>query len=180
MFIAVWPWETYLGGEALENGIAVGVSSWRQRGINSTPPAIKACGQYINSSLARVEANQHGYGEAILLNEDGKVTEGTGENVFIVKDGVLITPPVSDGLLEGITRDSIMQIARDKGYHVHRALDRAHRALPRRRDVHDRLGRRGRAGRIGRPPADLPSGSDHQGTAGDVLPRRDRRRSRRT
>jgi branched-chain amino acid aminotransferase len=118
MFIAVWPWATYLGEEALANGIDVGVSSWRQRGVNSTPPAVKACGQYINSSLARVEANQHGYGEAILLNEEGKVCEGTGENVFIVRDGVLFTPPVSDGLLEGITRDSIMRIARDKGYSV--------------------------------------------------------------
>ena len=118
MFIAVWPWATYLGEEALNNGVAVGVSSWRQRGINATPPAIKACGQYINSSLARVEANQHGYAEAILLNEDGKVTEGTGENLFVVKGGMIVTPPVSDGILEGITRDSIMRIASDKGYEV--------------------------------------------------------------
>jgi branched-chain amino acid aminotransferase len=112
--IAAWPWDTYLGEEALLHGVAVGVSSWRQRGINSTPPAIKATGQYINSSLARVEANRHGYAEAILLNEEGKVCEGTGENLFIVKKGVIHTPPVSDGILEGITRDSIMTIARDK------------------------------------------------------------------
>lgn len=116
--IAAWPWDTYLGEEALTQGVAVGVSSWRQRGINSTPPAIKATGQYINSSLARVEANRHGYAEAVLLNEEGKVCEGTGENLFIIKKGVIHTPPVSDGILEGITRDSIMTLARDKGIEV--------------------------------------------------------------
>jgi branched-chain amino acid aminotransferase len=94
------------------------VSSWRQRGINSTPPAIKATGQYLNSSFARLEANRHGYNEAILLNEAGNVCEGTGENLFIVRDGVISTPPVSDGILEGITRDSIMVIADDLGYPI--------------------------------------------------------------
>lgn len=118
VIIACWPWDTYLGEEALKHGVAVGVSSWRQRGPNSTPPAIKATGNYINSSLARVEANSHGYAEAILLNEEGKVCEGTGENLFIVRKGVIYTPPVSDGILEGITRDSIMKIARDKGLEV--------------------------------------------------------------
>ncbi len=116
--IACWPWETYMGEEALREGVDVGISSWRQRGINSMPPAIKATGNYLNSSFARIEANQHGYNEAILLNEEGKVTEGTGENLFIVRDGVLSTPPVSDGLLEGITRDSIMQIAIQLDYDV--------------------------------------------------------------
>lgn len=116
--IAVWPWDAYLGPESLSAGVDVGVSSWRQRGINSTPPAIKATGQYLNSSFARIEANRHGYNEAILLNEEGKVCEGTGENLFIVRDGVISTPPVSDGILEGITRDSIMVIADDLGYVV--------------------------------------------------------------
>ncbi len=119
--IAAWPWDTYLGEDAIKHGVAVGVSSWRQRGINATPPAIKATGQYINSSLARVEANRHGYAEAILLNEEGKVCEGTGENLFIVKKGMIVTPPVSDGILEGITRDSIMTLARDKGIEVREA-----------------------------------------------------------
>ncbi|MBA4370920.1 MAG: branched chain amino acid aminotransferase [Coriobacteriaceae bacterium] len=120
-FIAVWQWDTYLGQDALKHGVAAGVSSWRQRGINSTPPAVKATGQYINSSLARMEANKHGYAEAILLNEEGKVCEGTGENLFVVRNGVVVTPPVSDGILEGITRDSVMQIARDKGIEVREA-----------------------------------------------------------
>ncbi len=116
--IAAWPWATYLGEDAIKHGVAVGVSSWRQRGINSTPPAIKATGQYINSSLARIEANRHGYAEAVLLNEEGKVCEGTGENLFIIKKGVIHTPPVSDGILEGITRDSIMNLACALGIEV--------------------------------------------------------------
>jgi branched-chain amino acid aminotransferase len=107
-----------MGEEALVRGVDVGVSSWRQRGINSLPPAIKATGNYLNSSLARIEANRHGYNEAILLNEEGRVCEGTGENLFIVRDGVISTPPVSDGILEGITRDSIMIIADNLGYPV--------------------------------------------------------------
>ncbi|MDO8847574.1 MAG: branched-chain amino acid transaminase [Coriobacteriia bacterium] len=118
MIIAVWPWEAYLGEEGLKQGVDVGVSSWRQRGINATPPAIKACGQYLNSSFARIEANRHGYNEAILLNEEGRVCEGTGENLFIVRDSVISTPPVSDGILEGITRDSLMIIADNLGYPV--------------------------------------------------------------
>lgn len=116
--IAVWPWDTYLGEEALSQGVDVGVSSWRQRGVNACPPAIKATANYLNSSFARIEANRHGYAEAILLNEEGKVCEGTGENLFIVRDGVISTPPISDGVLEGITRDSVMVIADDLGYPV--------------------------------------------------------------
>jgi branched-chain amino acid aminotransferase len=114
MTIAVWPWAAYLGEDSLSSGVAIGVSSWRQRSSNSMPPQVKATGNYLNSSLARVEANKHGYEEAVLLNEEGKVCEGTGENLFMVKKGVIYTPPVSDGILEGITRDSIMRIARDK------------------------------------------------------------------
>ncbi len=119
--IAAWPWDTYLGEDALKHGVAVGVSSWRQRSANANPPAIKATANYLNSSLARIEANKHGYAEAVMLNEEGKVCEGTGENLFIVKNGVITTPPVSDGILEGITRDSIMTIARDKDIEVREA-----------------------------------------------------------
>ena len=119
--IAAWPWDTYLGEDALKHGVAVGVSSWRQRSVNANPPAIKATANYLNSSLARIEANKHGYAEAVMLNEEGKVCEGTGENLFVVRKGVITTPPVSDGILEGITRDSIMTIARDKGIEVREA-----------------------------------------------------------
>ncbi len=118
MSIAAWSWDSFLGQEALAKGMDVGVSSWRQRTVNANPPAIKATANYMNSSLARIEANKHGYAEAILLNEEGKVCEGTGENIFIVKKGVIYTPPVSDGILEGITRDSLMTIGRDKGIEV--------------------------------------------------------------
>ncbi len=116
--IACWEWGAYMGEEALREGVDAGVSSWRQRGINASPPAIKATANYLNSSLARIEANQHGYVEAIMLNEAGFVAEGTGENIFIVRDGVISTPPVSDGILEGITRDSIMIIADNLGYPI--------------------------------------------------------------
>jgi branched-chain amino acid aminotransferase len=112
-FIAVWPWESYLGEEALKHGVDAGISSWRQRSVNSLPPQIKATGNYINSSFARMEANDHGYAEAILLNEAGLVCEGTGENIFVVRDELIVTPPVSDGVLEGITRDTIIALAQD-------------------------------------------------------------------
>jgi branched-chain amino acid aminotransferase len=117
--IAVWPWGTYLGDEALENGTRVKVSSWKRHDHNIIPPAGKATGQYINSSLAKVEALKAGYDEAIMLNIQGFVTDGSGENVFIVRDGELLTPPVSAGCLDGITRDSVITIARDLGYTVH-------------------------------------------------------------
>jgi branched-chain amino acid aminotransferase len=117
-FIAVWPWESYLGEEALAHGVDAGISSWRQRGNNAIPPQIKATGNYLNSSFARMEANDHGYAEAILLNEAGMVCEGTGENIFVVRDEQIVTPPVSDGLLEGITRDTVIQLAVDMDFEI--------------------------------------------------------------
>lgn len=113
VIIAVWPWDAYLGEEALENGVSVGISSWRQRSFNAIPPAVKSTASYMNSILAKLEAKEHGYAEAIMLNEVGHVCEGTGENLFIVRDGVLSTPPVAEGLLEGITRDTILNLAMD-------------------------------------------------------------------
>lgn len=116
--IAVWPWDSYLGEKALVHGVEVGISSWRQRSVNAVPPSIKSSASYLNSGFAKIEANRHGYEEALMLNEAGHVCEGTGENVFVVRDGVVSTPPASDGILEGITRDSIMRIAEDLGYKV--------------------------------------------------------------
>lgn len=109
--IAVWPWDAYLGDEALKHGIDVGTSSWRQRSVNALPPAVKSTASYMNSILAKLEAKSHGYAEAVMLNEAGMVCEGTGENIFVVRDGVLSTPPLSDGVLEGITRDTILCLA---------------------------------------------------------------------
>ena len=116
--IAAWPWGAYLGEESLATGVRVKVSSWRRMDPNVNPVAAKGTGIYINSSLAKVEAVKSGYDEAILLNTQGYVAECTGENVFIVRDGVLVTPTLASGALAGITRDSIMTIARDLGYDV--------------------------------------------------------------
>jgi branched-chain amino acid aminotransferase len=116
--IAVWAWGAYLGEEGLENGVRVKVSSWKRNDHNILPPSAKATGQYINSGLAKVEALKGGYDEAVMLNLHGYVTDGSGENVFAVKDGVLSTPPLSAGCLDGITRESIITIARDLGYEV--------------------------------------------------------------
>lgn len=116
--IAVWPWGTYLGDEGIQHGVRMKISSWQRHDVNAMPGAVKATGAYINSSLAKVEAIKGGYDEAIMLNAQGFVAECTGENIFIVKNGTIITPPLSSGILEGITRDSIMVIARDLGYDV--------------------------------------------------------------
>lgn len=116
--IAVWPWGLYLGEEATELGVRVKISSWKRSDHNILPPGAKATGQYINSSLAKMEALKGGYEEAIMLNHTGYVTDGSGEIVFIVKVGVVYTPPVSAGCLDGITRDSIITIAKDQGYEV--------------------------------------------------------------
>jgi branched-chain amino acid aminotransferase len=116
--ISVWSWGAYLGEEALEAGARAKISSWKRNDHNMLPPAAKATGQYINSSLAKVEALKGGYDEAIMLNVHGYITDGSGENVFVVKDGVVSTPPLSAGCLDGITRDSVITVARDLGYDV--------------------------------------------------------------
>ena len=118
VFIAVWPWGAYLGEEALERGVRIKISSWRRNSQNALPSAAKASGQYINGVLAKIESLKAGYDEAVLLNEQGTVTDGSGENLFIVRDGVLTTPPISAGCLDGITRSSVKTIARDLGYQV--------------------------------------------------------------
>ncbi len=116
--ISCWAWGTYLGLEGLENGVRAKISSWKRSDHNILPPQAKATGQYINSALAKMEALKAGYDEAIMLNMAGHVTDGPGENIFIVKDGVLVTPSLSAGCLDGITRDSIITIAHDQGYEV--------------------------------------------------------------
>src|SRR4051794_27508542 len=118
VIIAVWPWGAYLGEEALETGVRVMTSSWRRIGPNTLPATAKASGQYLNSQLAKMEAMHSGYDEAILLNEQGYLADGSGENVFMVQDGVLTTPPVTSSCLPGITRDTVIRIARGMGYEV--------------------------------------------------------------
>jgi branched-chain amino acid aminotransferase len=116
--IAAWPWGAYLGEEGFTKGVKVKVSSWRRFDWNALPAAAKATGQYLNSGLAKVEAVKSGYDEAIMLNLHGYVADATGENVFLVRDGMVITPPLSAGPLGGITRDCVMTIARDLGIPV--------------------------------------------------------------
>ncbi|MDP1758926.1 MAG: branched-chain amino acid transaminase [Thermodesulfovibrionales bacterium] len=110
--VSVWPWGAYLGDDGLKNGIRVKVSSFIRNHVNSQMSRAKACGYYINSQLAKKEAISLGYDEALLLDTDGYVAEGSGENIFIVRNGRLKTTPLTS-VLEGITRDSIMKIARD-------------------------------------------------------------------
>ncbi len=117
--VACWPWGAYLGDEGVANGIRVKVSSWARHDPRAMPTAAKATGMYINSSLAKVEAVKAGYDEAIMLTTEGYLSEGTGENVFVVRHGRLLSPGASAaGALEGITADSVRTIARDLGYEV--------------------------------------------------------------
>ncbi len=116
--IATWEWGAYLGEEGLANGIRVKVSSWRRIGQDALMPNAKLTGGYINSVLAKQEALRAGYDEALMLNAEGFVAEGSGENLFVVRDGIVRTPPVTAGVLDGITRESVMTLLRDDGYEV--------------------------------------------------------------
>ncbi|NYB27259.1 MAG: branched-chain amino acid transaminase [Methanobacteriaceae archaeon] len=109
--IAAWSWGKYLGEEALEKGVDVGISSWRRLAPNTMPNMAKAGSNYMNSQLAKMEAMENGYEEAIMLDYQGTVSEGSGENVFLVYEGALYTPPLSSSILPGITRDSIIKLA---------------------------------------------------------------------
>jgi branched-chain amino acid aminotransferase len=128
--VAVWEWGAYLGEEGKRNGVRARVSSYRRISSESLIPHSKACGQYLNSVLAKIESVKAGYEEAILLDDKGYVSEGTGENVFVIKDGVIHTSTQADGILDGINRKSCIQIARDLGYEVvERNIARAELAL---------------------------------------------------
>jgi branched-chain amino acid aminotransferase len=128
--VAVWEWGAYLGEEGKRNGVRGRVSSYRRISSDSLIPHAKACGQYLNSVLAKIESLKAGYEEAILLDDKGYVCEGSGENLFVVKDGVISTPPQAAAILDGINRKSCIQIARDRGYEVvERNLVRAELAL---------------------------------------------------
>jgi branched-chain amino acid aminotransferase len=116
--IAAWPWGSYLGDEGKRNGVRAKVSSYRRISPDSLIPHSKASGQYLNSVLAKIESVKGGYEESILLDDKGNVCEGSGENIFVVKDGVIHTPGQTASILDGINRKSVIQIARDRGYEV--------------------------------------------------------------
>jgi branched-chain amino acid aminotransferase len=116
--IAVWPWGKYLGPEAIEQGVDVGVSSWRRNAPGTMPDMAKATANYMNGQLIRLEARAHGYIEGIALDVFGHVSEGSGENVFIVRSGTLVTPPFGSSILPGITRNTVIRLASDMGIDV--------------------------------------------------------------
>jgi branched-chain amino acid aminotransferase len=116
--IACWPWGAYLGDDAVTKGVRMKISSWTRHDHNTMPPLAKTTGNYVNSSLAKVEALKAGYDEAVMLNPGGFVSECTGENIFVVRHGKIFTPPTSAGALRGITQDTVTAIAEDLGFEV--------------------------------------------------------------
>jgi branched-chain amino acid aminotransferase len=121
-FIPCWPWGTYLGEGALENGVDACISSWNRMAPNTTPAMAKIAGNYLGGQLIKMEALANGFGEGIALGTDGMISEGSGQNVFIVKQGVIYTTPNNGTLLPGITRDSLITLARDAGFDVREQL----------------------------------------------------------
>lgn len=119
--ILVWEWGAYLGADALENGVDVRVSSWTRSAPNTFPAMAKSTANYANSGLIKMEAVVEGYSEGIALNPDGMLSEGSGQNLFLVRDQVLYTPTMSSSVLPGITRDSVITLARDQGFEVREA-----------------------------------------------------------
>ena len=118
VYIACWEWGKYLGPEALAQGVDVCVSSWTRNAPNTMPTLSKAGGNYLSSQLIRMEAQVNGYAEGIALDASGYISEGSGENIFVVRDGVIYTPPIAASVLPGITRDSVIQLAREQGIQV--------------------------------------------------------------
>ena len=118
LIIAAFPWGSYLGEEALENGVDAMISSWNRAAPNTIPTAAKAGGNYLSSLLVGGEARRHGYDEGIALSVDGYLSEGAGENIFVIRNGVLSTPPATSAILPGITRDTIITLAKERGYEV--------------------------------------------------------------
>ncbi len=116
--ILVWEWGTYLGEEALENGVDVKISTWQRMAPNTLPALSKSGANYMNSQLIKMEALMEGYVEGIALNTSGNVSEGSGENIFVVRKNIIYTPPLSSSILPGITRDSVIKLAREEGLSV--------------------------------------------------------------
>ena len=165
-YIACWEWGKYLGEEALAKGVDVCVSSWTRIAPNTLPALAKAGANYMNSQLIRMEAHLNGYAEGIALDTSGYVSEGSGENIFVVRDGKILTPPLGASVLPGITRDSVMQLAATPRHPGGRNPGPARNALHRRRSV--LLRHRGR-------DHAHPLGGSHRGRQG--LARADHRKA---
>jgi branched-chain amino acid aminotransferase len=117
-YVACWEWGKYLGADALAEGVDVCISSWNRNAPNTMPTLSKAGGNYLSSQLIRMEADANGYAEGIALDVTGFVSEGSGENIFVIRDGRIYTPPLASSVLAGITRDTLVTLARDSGYEV--------------------------------------------------------------
>jgi branched-chain amino acid aminotransferase len=115
-YIATWEWGAYLGSDALENGVDVCFSSWQRFAPNTLPALAKCAANYMNSQLIKMEAIKNGFSEGIALDSQGFISEGSGENIFIIKDGTVLTPPLSSSILPGITRDSVIYLCKELGY----------------------------------------------------------------
>ena len=144
--IACWPWGAYLGDDAVTKGVRMKISSWMRHDHNTMPPAAKTTGNYVNSSLAKVEALKAGYDEAIMLNPQGWLPSAPARTSSSVRHGAIITPPLSSGALEGITQDCVMTIAARPRLRVPRRRPRSQRPLHRRGDVRVRHRGRGQRG----------------------------------
>ena len=149
LYIIALPFGNYID---TANGVRVMTSSWRRNADEALPARGKIVGGYVNMAFQKSEAELNGYDEAVVLTAGGHVNESSAANIFVVRDGVALTPPVSDDLLEGVTRKALMELMRERGHPDRRALDRPLRAVRRRRDLRVRHRRPGVAGRRGRPP----------------------------
>ena len=168
--IMVWEWGAYLGADALEKGVDVCVSSWNRMAPNTFPSLSKTSGNYANAALIRMEAEANGYSEGIALDTFGYVSEGSGENIFVVRNGVIYTPPLSASILPGITRDMVIQIARGSRLSRDAGEHPARDALHRRRALLRRHGRRDHAGSVGRQDQgrQRPPRPDHRSDSAPV------------
>ena len=146
--IAAFPWGAYLGEDGMKNGVDVAISSWRRMAPGTVPAGVKAGGNYLSSRLISMEAKKHGYAEGIGLAHSGSVSEGAGENLFVITDGKVVTPSASDSILNGITRDTVITLLSDMGIEVQEKIVSARISICRRRDIHDGYGGGSNAGAI--------------------------------
>ena len=173
--IACWPWGAYLGDDAVNKGVRMKISSWTRHDHNTMPPASKTTGNYVNSSLAKVEALNAGYDEAIMLAPNGLVAECTGENIFVVRNGMVLTPADVGRGAGGDHAESVMsRSSPTSDQELPRRQHRPQRPLHRRRDLRLRHGRRGVVGQLRRRPRRALPGPDHQGHRRGLRQRRAR------
>ena len=171
----LWEWGAYFTKEAIEEGLDVKISTWARNAPNTTPAMAKSVANYANAQLIKMEAIAEGYAEGIALDTQGNLSEGSGQNMFVVREGIIYTPPIGNSVLWGITRDSVMTIARELGFEVSGNHASARNALHRRRSVFCRHGRRGHADPVGRPREGGPGPArpDHRGDPAAILPDRE-------